>query len=138
MTYVPEKLKQQVEERAKRRCEYCQTQMIVIITLQVEHIYPSSKGGETSLDNLCLACSICNNAKKAFLTGIDPQTGQESRLFNPRSDVWAEHFIWIDDGAKLEGLTPIGRATVQRLNMNRIDVVESRQFWVKVGWHPPK
>jgi hypothetical protein len=138
MTYVPEKLKKQVEERAQRMCEYCQTQMLVIITLQVEHIHPSSKGGKTTLDNLCLACSICNNAKKAFLTGTDPQTGQEYRLFNPRIDTWAERFAWVDERVKLEGLTPLGRATVQRLNMNRHDVIDSRQVWVNAGLHPPK
>jgi len=112
--------------------------MLVIIILQVEHIYPFSKGGETKLDNLCLACSLCNNAKKAFLTGMDPNTGQESRLFNPRIDIWSEHFVWIDQGEKLEGLTLIGRATVQSINMNRSDVVDSRRVWVKAGLHPPK
>jgi hypothetical protein len=138
MSYVPEKLKRQVEERAKKRCEYCQTQMLVIIVLQVEHIHPSSKGGETTLENLSLSCSMCNNSKKAFLTGVDPKTDQESRLFNPRIDLWEEHFAWIEDGVKIEGRTAVGRATVQRLNMNREDVLDSRRLWVAAGWHPPK
>jgi hypothetical protein len=35
------------------------------------------------------------------------------------------------------GLTPIGRATIVRLHMNRDAMIESRRRWAEAGWHPP-
>ena len=37
-------------------------------------------------------------------------------LFHPRRDRWAEHFELL--GIRIEGLTPVGRATVYVLAMN--------------------
>jgi hypothetical protein len=44
-------------------------------------------------------------------------------LFNPRGKRWSRHFAW--EGAKLVGLTPCRRATIDVLNINarhRIDL----------------
>ncbi len=60
------------------------------------------------------------------------------RLFNPRTQVWPEHFAWSEEGDLIVGLTPTGRATVVALNLNRPSLVKARQLWVSVGWHPPK
>ncbi len=35
------------------------------------------------------------------------------------------------------GLTATGRATIQRLKMNRPAVVGARKEWLEAGWHPP-
>jgi hypothetical protein len=40
------------------------------------------------------------------------------RLFHPREDRWEEHFRVAAESGTIEGLTPIGRATVMRLGMN--------------------
>ncbi|WNZ24154.1 mitochondrial large ribosomal subunit protein uL30m [Leptolyngbya sp. NK1-12] len=32
---------------------------------------------------------------------------------------WSEHFAWSEDTTLIIGLTPIGRATVQTLRLNR-------------------
>ena len=105
--------------------------------MEIDHIVPESVGGETALENLCLACVGCNTFKYSFQTGIDPETDKESTLFNPRTQSWSDHFNWNEDGTLVVGLTATGRATVERLHMNRSDVVESRQLWVFAGWHPP-
>lgn len=68
------------------------------------------------MENLALACIDCNLAKSSNLSGIDPLTGETTTLFNPRTDHWNEHFQW--RGIVLEGLTPIGRATIRVLNIN--------------------
>ena len=39
-------------------------------------------------------------------------------LFNPRQQVWAEHFIWTLDGLEIRGTTTTGRATCNRLDLN--------------------
>jgi hypothetical protein len=34
-------------------------------------------------------------------------------------DRWDEHFAWANDYLRIDGLTPVGRATVARLKLNR-------------------
>ncbi|MBX3062384.1 MAG: HNH endonuclease [Anaerolineae bacterium] len=138
MARIPDTLRQQIIERARGLCEYCQSAKIIIETMEVDHIRPRSERGETTFDNLALVCRGCNSFKLSFQTGIDPTTGAEVPLFNPRSQEWQEHFQWAGDGAHVVGLTAIGRATVERLKMNRESIIESRLVWVQAGWHPPK
>lgn len=138
MARIPEQLRQQVAERAKRCCEYCHAQEDIVLYLEVDHIVPTSASGETTLKNLCFACKLCNGSKHKAQTAIDPETGEEVLLFNPRTQTWAEHFAWSGDAAMLIGLTPIGRATILRLKINSERRVRARKRWVKVGWHPPK
>ena len=47
-------------------------------------------------------------------------------LFNPRIDIWAEHFSWNDDTTKIIGMTAIGRCTVKELKLNREKLIEYR------------
>lgn len=75
-------------------------------------------GGSDDFDNLALACAECNLHKGSNLTGIDPQSNQITRLFDPRRDNWQEHFAW--DGLRLVGLTDVGRTTARVLAMNSL------------------
>jgi hypothetical protein len=59
-------------------------------------------------------------------------------LYNPRTQSWPEHFAWSGDGILILGLTAIGRATVNALRLNNVDIVAARHLWVSVGWHPPE
>ena len=138
MAYISDKLRQQVIERANERCEYCQTQQIIVISMEIDHIVPVSANGETTLHNLCLACIGCNGFKLDYQTGIDPETSQEIPLFNPRKEQWNDHFEWDTSGVHLTGVSPTGRATITRLRMNRESVLASRRVWARAGWHPPK
>jgi hypothetical protein len=56
-------------------------------------------------------------------------------LFNPRRDKWLRHFRWL--GAYLLGRTPIGRVTVDVLNINDPFRVELRDELIKEGLFPP-
>lgn len=105
--------------------------------LHVEHIVPEAAGGASSEDNLWLACSVCNGAKGVQVAGLDDVTGEEAPLFNPRMQVWLEHFAWSEDGVRVLGLTPTGRVTVAALRLTTPFRVQTRQRWVAVGWHPP-
>lgn len=127
-------IKEMVRDRAKGRCEYCLTAEINMgQALHIEHIRPA--GGEL-LDNLCLACPNCNLSKAAATTAVDPQTNTEVPLFNPREQRWAEHFSWTENFSHISGVTPVGRATIVRLKMNRPRIVLARQRWVQAGLHP--
>lgn len=127
---------QLVHERAEYRCEYCQTaQRVIGQAMHVEHIIPNSGN---SPDGLCLSCPSCNLSKAQATEAHDPESDEIVPLFNPRKQIWTEHFEWIEKGTIVKGKTAIGRATVIRLKMNQIRIVEARQIWVMAGVHPPK
>jgi hypothetical protein len=136
--YVAEAVRRRVAEAAARRCGYCQTQEeIVGYTLHIEHILPLAAGGTSNEENLWLACFVCNNAKGTQTRGLDPETGAEVLLFNPRTQSWGEHFAWSTDGTEVVGTSPVGRATALALQLNTPLRCEARRRWVAVGWHPP-
>lgn len=136
MVHISKRLRQQVAERAGGYCEYCKAPQRILIELQIDHIIPISAGGETTLDNLCLTCRHCNEFKSAHQSGVDPKSGAEVPLFHPRRQQWAEHFAWDTGFTRLIGLTPPGRATIDRLRMNRASVVRARLYWLRAGWRP--
>jgi pyruvate-formate lyase-activating enzyme len=125
-------------------CEYCHSpEFLSTAPLTIDHLTPQSLGGADDIENLALACRRCNERRYNFTTGIDPETQKESLLFHPRQQIWAEHFIWTADKLRILGLSALGRATCERLDINddrRADkfIQKSRQFWVRGGWHPPK
>jgi hypothetical protein len=131
-------LRRAVADRAQGRCEYCRTTQAIVVEMEVDHVIPQSAGGTSDFANLCLSCVGCNGFKLAYQTGMDPDTGEEAPLFHPRSQRWEEHFSWSVDGTRIRGLTPIGRATVARLRMNRAAMTDARRLWVQAGWHPPR
>jgi hypothetical protein len=136
---VSEALRNAVRERAKGRCEYCLTsEALSGIRCQIDHILPRSRGGSTTADNLCLACAACNGYKHARTHALDPESGAEAPLFDPRQQHWHEHFAWSADGTEIIGRTPTGRVTVAALRLNDALIVGTRSLWVGVGVHPPQ
>ena len=106
--------------------------------MEIDHSLPESLGGRTEEPNLWLAGSLCNDHKGDRVAAIDPITGEVSRLFNPSTQTWTEHFLGSAERDLVVGRTSTGRATVVTLNLNRPSLVRSRRAWVKVGWHPPE
>ncbi len=104
----------------------------------VDHLLPESRGGRTVRSNLWLACNKCNEFKSDHTHSEDPDTGRIVRLFNPRRQKWTKHFRWIDEGRRIEGITPVGRATVAKLKLNRAVRVIARENWMRIGKHPPR
>jgi HNH endonuclease len=102
-----------------------------------DHIFPRAKGGETTFDNLCLACRSCNEFKSNTTEAIDETTEKAVNLFNPRYQDWQSHFEWSTDGTEILGKTETGRVTVLVLQMNNLVIIAARRRWVSVGWHPP-
>lgn len=132
-------LRQRVIDRAQGCCEYCFAQRRFSSgPFSVEHIIPRSRGGTSELGNLALACQGCNNCKYSHLTGVDPVSGVEAALYNPRTDQWSEHFAWNEKFTEIMGLTARGRAAVVRLRLNRPELVTLRTILVGAGMHPPE
>jgi hypothetical protein len=136
MSDIPSDLYDEVVLRARNRCEYCQlSQLGQEAAFHIDHVIPRAAGGPTTSDNLALACVSCSLRKWAKQTALDPETGDEVPLFNPRTNVWSAHFRW--DGPRLVPLTPTGRATADALAMNRSLIVVIRQEEIARGRHPP-
>ena len=104
-------------------------------TFHVEHVIPQSKGGESTLENLALACPGCNLHKADRTTAIDPLTGEQVPLFYPVRQQWSEHFRF--KGYQMEGLTAVGRATVAMLDLNHLRRQRIRQAEEAFGLYPP-
>jgi hypothetical protein len=127
----------QVAQRARRRCEYCRApEEVFNFPFEVEHLFPQSRGGSDELDNLALSCHACNRFKSDFTTGYDAVTQQETLLFHPRHDVWSEHFRVDTETFQIVGLTPAGRATITRLQMNRHAQMNARRRWLQLSLFP--
>ena len=130
--------KKAVAERANYNCEYCFAQSFYTQdSFCTEHILPISKGGTDELDNLAFSCYGCNSYKYNHTEAIDPINGSKVPLFNPRIEQWSDHFKWSKDKTEVIGISPIGRATVVRLKLNRKELVNLRAIFVMVGKHPP-
>ncbi len=138
--YLSAKVEQRVRQTARNRCGYCLSpQHLVMARLEIEHIIPLSKGGDSDELNLWLACPLCNRHKSNKTSAIDPETGQTVPLFKPRTQTWFNHFRWSEDGLCIIGLTAIGRATVAALHLSDdLDALTVRSYWVLAGWHPPQ
>lgn len=136
MSYIPAELRRLVIQRAAGHCEYCGlSQEGQEATFHIDHIIPVAAGGQTVAENLALACVSCSLRKAARQTAIDPQSGKEAALYNPRRDTWHEHFQW--EGVYLVGLTATGRATIEALDMNRVLILAIREEETALGRHSP-
>jgi hypothetical protein len=138
-TYVSYGLRRIVRIDARARCGYCHApEAFLGMPLDIEHILPEASGGQTLRENLWMACSRCNDFKGDRVDGKDPDTDERCSLFNPRTQMWREHFAWSLDGVRIEGRTAVGRTTVETLRLNNEFILVARQLWVEAGrWPPP-
>lgn len=138
MSLISPRVRQRLSQQASFRCGYCHTQEAVSgVPLTVEHILPRARGGSDNEDNLWMSCRLCNEANGVQTYAVDSLSGELVPLFNPRQQVWAEHFVWSGDGVQVIGCSPTGRATVTALSLNTEFRIRTRALWVEVGWHPP-
>jgi hypothetical protein len=105
------------------------------LPFHLDHIIPRKHHGSDDLANLALACFACSTFKGYDISGIDRETGELTRLFNPRTDLWSLHFRW--NAAELVALTPIGRVTIDVLSINIPYRMRLRQTLIDEGLFPP-
>ncbi|MCA0452829.1 MAG: HNH endonuclease [Chloroflexi bacterium] len=135
MTHIPDTLRILVRQRANNNCEYCLlNERFTIKRHEIDHITAEKHGGDTIDSNLCLSCHDCNRHKGSDLTTFDPITKQLVRLFDPRNQIWIDHFEL--DGPITRGKSAIGRATVNLLQMNDEPRVLERLLLIAQGLYP--
>ena len=136
MSLASESLRQAVRQRAVERSEYCLlSSRFQVGGFELDHIHPVSRGGPTTLENLALACPVCNGSKLHHIVGQDSITGEAVPLFNPRTQNWHDHFQWsVDVPFEIVGKTSCGRATLQRLALNDSEMVRLRTLYAELGF----
>ena len=135
---VSASIRNKVEERAKKLCEYCQSPLeFSSDPFSVEHFFPISKGGTDDLGNLALACQGCNGHKSTKTEAFDAISQTTATFYNPRKDVWNEHFVWSEDFTEIIGKTAKGRVTIKTLKLNRQRIMNLRRVLILAGKHPP-
>src|SRR5687768_14086166 len=106
-----------VRFRARFRCEYCRLpEAASDFTFPIDHVIARQHQGQTSLENLALACPRCNAHKGPNLSTIDWPSVDLIRLYHPRQDRWEDHFLM--EGAVIVGITATGAGTARLLHMN--------------------
>jgi hypothetical protein len=132
------RLREEVFRRGKYRCEYCLSPARYSLQpFVVDHVIPITRGGNSDLDNLACSCGGCNGHKYNKTEAVDPVENCISRLFNPRSDAWDDHFIWSPDFSEIIGISAVGRESIAALQLNRPGLVNIRRLLLEAGEHPP-
>ena len=127
-----------VTARAGGVCEYCRLiESACGVTFHIEHILPSSQGGETAMSNLALSCPGCNLAKGGRTIGKN-QEGAITRIFNPRDFEpsqlgWHLHFALHRETGVIAARSSVGEATLDILNMNSSSRVFARKLQIQAG-----
>lgn len=135
--YIQKAIRDKIKKVANGSCEYCKAiRSYSSSPFAIEHIIPVAQNGSNEFSNLAFSCNHCNQAKHIATTAIDPLTNQAFPLFNPRKQIWKHHFKWSSNFSKMVGLTPIGRASILRLNTNRQENINLRTVLIGIV-HPP-
>ena len=121
--------------QAARSCEYCLIhEDDTFFGCQIDHVIAEKHGGETILENLALACTICNRAKGSDIATL--VYSKLVRLYNPRLDVWQEHFAFAPDNITIEARTTVGQGTIQLLGLNSSERLLERKILHEIGRYP--
>jgi hypothetical protein len=131
--YISESLRQEIELRAEGKCEYCRIRIEdTYFGGEIDHIISLKHRGETVSENLALACQPCNRNKGSDLGSISETSNNLVRFYNPRIDVWSEHFR-VNENTEIESLTEIGDVTVFIFGFNETERIDERRGLIELG-----
>jgi HNH endonuclease len=123
--YISEPIREIVAFRANYCCEYCKIPANEsFYNFQIDHIISLKHGGTTTLENLAYSCFPCNNNKGSDIGSVLLPNRQFVRFFNPRTDIWDEHFSM--ESGVLYSQSLIGEVTIKLLKINDIDRIIER------------
>ncbi|MEM7556976.1 MAG: RNA-guided endonuclease IscB [Cyanobacteria bacterium P01_A01_bin.84] len=120
-------------EKWGRECTYCGKKDV---SLQIEHIYPKSKGGSNRVSNLCLACEKCNHKKGNKL--VEEFLKKKCELLNkikskakqPLKDAAAVNATRNKLVKTLSDLLSTKTATGAQTKFNRIRLNFDKRHWI--------
>ena len=133
--YISRQLRRVVDERSGSRCEYCRIHRDdTLLGCEPDHIVAEKHGGPTDSNNLALACFSCNRRKGSDLGSLSG-AGELVRFFNPRRDVWKDHFRF--EGERIVPLTDIGLVTERLFGFNDPERLLERRHLLAAARLPP-
>ena len=123
--YVSRATRRKVGERAGFRCEYCLLpERVMGYSVHIDHIISLKHRGNNIIDNLAYSCWLCNLNKGSDVGSITPDTHQLIRFYNPRIDIWSEHFQLVN--FRIEPLSDIGVVTEFIFGFNESERIAER------------
>lgn len=150
-----QRVRDAVRLRAGDACEYCLHPTSG--QFHVEHIIPQGlwqdyaanrlssvplqpgRRGPDHISNFAWSCPFCNQGKQER---VSHRLGQRAhRFFDPRHDVWPDHFVFLHNYLIIVGVTPIGQATVAGLSFNAGEPegpLGTRHDTILNGRYPPE
>ncbi|HBJ83083.1 MAG TPA: HNH endonuclease [Verrucomicrobiales bacterium] len=132
-TYIPGAVCASVRARSDGLCEYCLLhERDIGWTFHLDHVIAEKHAGPTDDHNLSNCCPDCNRRKGSDIATM--VKGDVVRLFNPRIDLWHEHFSL--DGAFIRAKTPVGEGTIRLLGLNDRHRVAIRRSLIAEGRFP--
>lgn len=132
---ISAELRRSVAERAGFICEYCRLREDDFYDFfQIDHIRSLKHSGKTEFNNLAFSCPDCNAYKGSDIGTFLGTDSVITRLYNPRTDDWFEHFE-VFEGA-IYARTNIGEATIRILRLNDPDRIIIRQELTLNGLYP--
>jgi hypothetical protein len=133
--YKIEQIRLDVAKRATYRCEYCRIhQDDMFISFELDHIIAQKHGGGNEIDNLAYACPHCNQHKGTDLVTFVDNYNDIVSLFNPRINIWSEHFS--TSNGEIIPITKTGKTTIKLLKMNDVDLIILRALLSELGRFP--
>lgn len=120
--YRDRELKAHLVAESHGKCIYCESRITHVYFGDVEHIVPKSTAPERRLDidNLGLACAVCNNAKGESWDDVVP-------LVNPYVDDPANELLAFGCLLMRRPDRLRARLTIHQLQLNRPELVERRK-----------
>jgi len=134
-SYVSEKIRKLVRERAKNLCEYCLFhEDHSFFTFEIDHIISLKHAGLTEHRNLAYSCFYCNRNKGSDVGSVLLPSQEFVRFFNPRTDRWSDHFQF--EKTLIKPITQIGEVTIKILDFNHPDRIDERQLLIDARRYP--
>ena len=127
VTYISAALRRLVRARADNLCEYCLLhEDDTFFGCEVDHIISEKHAGQTTENNLALACFVCNHNKGSDIGTLIPGSEALVRFYNPRLDRWRDHFR-LDSSGIIVTITDVGEATARIFGFNTDERLLERQ-----------
>lgn len=119
--YNRPEIKSAVIEETSGKCAYCESKILHVDFGDIEHILPKKERPELWFEwsNLTLACSVCNNKKRAYYDDSLP-------LVDPYEDEPEERIIFLGPLARAFPGDPRALMTERELELNRPKLIERR------------
>ena len=120
---MDEQWREQAREQYACCCAYCGVhETDVGATLTIDHHQPRRHGGAGDNENIVYCCPRCNEHKGAYWHEVH---APHIRLLHPLDDDLTAHLLEQQSG-QLIGRTPEGAFYIDRLRLNRPQLIEHR------------